>query len=158
MCEQFYNFRKRIFSKFLKFDSCRVHLKLMHDYTKLCRVQRFILAQNASKRQRKMKRSKTKRYIDYRCTYRYRIMGMAYSYTVVRDIQRICFSVRWSSWRIWSRTAGACHRIAGRSCELSLTKAPDTRAFKAHLTKLLITDRKRKDDYPDVVTYDCILQ
>lgn len=87
------------------------------------------------------------------CTYRYRILGMAYSCTVVRDIQRICSSVRWSSWRIWSRTAGVCHRITGRSCELSLTKVADTRAFKANLTKLLI-----EDDYPDVIMYDCILR
>lgn len=52
MCEYFYNSEKRNFSKFLKFYSYRVHLKLMHDHIELCKVQGFILAQNASKRQR----------------------------------------------------------------------------------------------------------
>jgi len=66
-----------------------------------------------------MKKSKTKRYRS-ECTYPCRIMDTACSRNVVRDIQQTYSSVRWSSWQIWSRTAEACHKRAGRSCGLSL--------------------------------------
>lgn len=75
--------------------------------------------------ERKIKTSKTKMPV-VGCTYLCHIMDTAYRHIVVQDIQRIYSSVRWSSWKIWSRIAETCHRTVGKSYGLSLTKVVST--------------------------------